>query len=476
MWKEDTMKKDRYASVTNDVATESGVRIDSMAGKEYTVVPCIMMVEGVHAGSGGPIYYPPEELAKTPAVWNHKPVVVYHPKSDTACSPEVLTNRKIGIMMNTKWEEGKLKTEAWLDMDRVKEVDERVSNAIEKGQMLEVSTGLYLDLEEKEGTWNSESYVGVATNYRPDHLAILPDIRGACSIDDGAGFLRLNHETKEPLSISQLFYEAFRPALDVIGFTGNENSHGEIREMLHQALRDDAWVAEVWENEFVYEQNDLLYKQDYGITNNKVVLIGIPTQVQRDVSYVPVKNDDLETKENKMKKDEKIKAIMAVNEKWTQEQLEAMDDGVLDIIHNMIPEEKPEPKTEVHNAAEEGAEGIAPNKKVDNQEEPKTQTVEDYIANAPAEMRDVLKSGVAAHNAKKETLIKTITANERNTFKEEYLQNKDLAELEALAKLATNGQEQPEGDMRFNYAGQGEPAAVSNEEPLLAPVMTFDEK
>ena len=43
------------------------------------------------------------------------------------------------------------------------------------------------------GDWNGKAYVGIARNYRPDHLAILPDMKGACSIADGAGLCR-NHE------------------------------------------------------------------------------------------------------------------------------------------------------------------------------------------------------------------------------------------------------------------------------------------
>jgi hypothetical protein len=172
------------------------VRHDTMEGKDYLVVPMVMLTEGVHKGSEGPLYYPKDELSKTPAVWNHKPVVVYHPEINgvgvSACQPEILTNHKIGVVMNTHWEQksGRLKSEAWIDPSRADAVDPRIMEAINNNTVMELSTGVFVDSESDQGVWGKEQYVGVARNYRPDHLAVLPDKIGACSIKDGAGFLR----------------------------------------------------------------------------------------------------------------------------------------------------------------------------------------------------------------------------------------------------------------------------------------------
>jgi hypothetical protein len=172
------------------------VRHDTMEGKNYLVVPMVILTEGVHKGSEGALYYPPSELSKTPAVWNHKPVVVYHPQINgngvSACDPDILTNHKVGVMMNTRWEPKtkRLTSEAWIDPERAEDVDPRIMEAVNTGTMLELSTGVFVDSEEDPGKWGKEEYSGIARNYRPDHLAILPDLKGACSIADGAGFLR----------------------------------------------------------------------------------------------------------------------------------------------------------------------------------------------------------------------------------------------------------------------------------------------
>jgi len=174
------------------------VRHDSMEDRDWLVGPVQMITEGVHNGSDGPIFYPAAELAKMTAVWNHKPVVVYHPQRNgigvSACDPVELTARKIGVLMKTTFndESKKLGAEAWLDPSRIRTVDNRVAEAIENNEVMEVSTGLFMDLERTPGEWNGESYIGTARNIQPDHLAVLPDLKGACSIADGAGLLRMN--------------------------------------------------------------------------------------------------------------------------------------------------------------------------------------------------------------------------------------------------------------------------------------------
>ena len=179
-----------------------GVRNDTMSDKEFLVVPMVMLVEGVHSGSEGAYYYPATELAKRPVVWNMKPVVVYHPDEPSACDPSVVSTRGIGHIMNTQWTDGKLKAEAWLEKDRVEKVDNRILEAIEKEETLELSTGLFADSDEVSGEWQGEEYQGTLTNYGPDHLAILPDQIGACSVSDGAGVFRNTEGEKVTISKS----------------------------------------------------------------------------------------------------------------------------------------------------------------------------------------------------------------------------------------------------------------------------------
>ena len=455
------------------------VRHDEMEGKEYLVVPCVMMVEGVHNGSGGAIYYPAKELAKTPQVWNHKPVVVYHPNSGTACDPIVLSSRKIGIIMNAIWDDGKLKAEAWLDPDRIEKVDNRIAEAIENQTMMELSTGLYLDLEAEEGTWNGEDYVGIARNYRPDHLAILPDIKGACSMDDGAGFLRLNSAT--PLITDQTAKD-YAGIFDVLGLVSNELSHDEIREQLHGEVNTASdpesynYVVEVYEDEFVYETSNHLYKRGYNVTDNKVTLIGLPMEVVRKVTFTEVTNEIKKGKN--MDKKEFVNGLIENKvTTWTEEDRETLMGMDESVLNKMVPVEvKKEEKTEVQNAAEEGAKDIQP-KPVEKEATSAKMTKEEFMNSAPDDVRQAWQYGVDVMNAEKTKLVEVILANEKNVFEKEYLNTKDVAELKAIASLAAPAVAENQGDERFNYAGQGNPAQVENtEEGLALPVMEFTSK
>ena len=130
-------------------------RNEKLEGKEYLVVPMVMLTEGVHGGSSGPLYYPKEELEKLPVVWNHKPVVVYHPVKNgrpaSACDPDVIEKSKVGIILNSIYEDGKLKAEAWLDVEKLRKVDKRVVDFIQSGQMVEVSTGVFKPTKKSKG-------------------------------------------------------------------------------------------------------------------------------------------------------------------------------------------------------------------------------------------------------------------------------------------------------------------------------------
>lgn len=168
--------------------------------KEYIVVPVVMMVEGVHHGSRGPVYHNPDELGRIEASWNGIPVTISHPINDeqqfiSANSPNVLEKYSVGTIFNTHLEDGKLKAEAWLDVQRLTAVSPETLDKVRKGEIIEVSVGIFNDEDEVEGDWNNEHYIAVAKNYRPDHLALLPGEVGACSVADGCG-VRVNTEVK----------------------------------------------------------------------------------------------------------------------------------------------------------------------------------------------------------------------------------------------------------------------------------------
>jgi hypothetical protein len=247
---------------------EKGVpkRYETLEGRQYLVVPTVMITEGVHAGSQGPMYYSPTELSKNPAVWNHKPIVVYHPTLNgdgiSACDPAIVEHQKIGLLFNTEWD-GRLKTESWLDVEKVKAVAPVILDSILNDQMVEVSTGLYQDPDMTPGVWNDKPYNGSVRNIMPDHLAVLPDEKGACSIADGAGFLR--------------------------NADGGTLSYDDIRQQICCLLNDgksygDCYVTDLYPKYAIYCEDwseDKYYKINYKLKAGKVVLDGEKEKVTR---------------------------------------------------------------------------------------------------------------------------------------------------------------------------------------------------
>lgn len=115
----------------------------------------------------------------------------------TANSPDIWASEVVGFLFNTTMNGDKLVSEIWLDIEKAEKLGElgtAVVETLRSGGQMEVSTGLLLNVEETAGTWNGESYEGIARMILPDHLALLPNEIGACSWDDGCGTPRVNQK------------------------------------------------------------------------------------------------------------------------------------------------------------------------------------------------------------------------------------------------------------------------------------------
>lgn len=179
-------------TLLTNAATRHEVKV--IDGKTYLVCQCVMIREGVHAGSKGPIFYSANALQASVADWNFKPVTILHPKN-----PDVLLPQSVGFIANTRLLNGKLIADLWLEQDRLGIVDARVLNAVKANKTIEVSTGLYLEHEQAAGNWQGKSYVAKANKLIPHHLAILPDVEGACSRAAGCG-LNVSNQQGENVS------------------------------------------------------------------------------------------------------------------------------------------------------------------------------------------------------------------------------------------------------------------------------------
>lgn len=165
------------------------LRTANLEGVPHHVVEVVMLVEGVHNGSNGPIFYPAAEIRRSVPLWNGRPLVIYHSES-FAGDPTTWNRQKVGTVFNARFDGFHLIADAWVNSERALAVDPRLHQAIAARKTLEVSTGVAIDVAEGRGDFRGKSFIGVARDLIPDHLAILPDVVGACSVKDGCGFLR----------------------------------------------------------------------------------------------------------------------------------------------------------------------------------------------------------------------------------------------------------------------------------------------
>lgn len=467
------------------------VRHDQMEGRDFIVVPMIILTEGVHSGSDGPMFYPAEELSKTPAVWNYKPVVVYHPEMNgagvSACIPSIITSRKVGVMMNTRFEKGKLKSEAWIEVDRSDIVDPRILEAINRNEMMELSTGVFVDSDPTTGEWKGETYQGIARNYRPDHLALLPDKIGACSINDGAGFLRNETGVKRQEAL-----EIIRKALQAAGLMSNEMSHDNIRNSLSAALRKKLniadncpallWIADVYNDFVIYESDGKLFRIGYTDTdtaatlNDEEAVPVVRVTEYRTVTGAFVGNRDQNQNPKKMKKKKELVDNLISNSNgllveadrdrlmaFTEEQL-----AQLTLTKNDVVPPAPAPAVVPVVPVVPLVENKAP------AAEAKVITLGDYIAAAPKEIQDVLQNSMSVYDEEKGRLIDSILLNKNHSFTKDQLSNRPIGELRNLARLAAVVETKPRVAAP-NYSGQ-QPVLETNaaaEEALGVPSMSF---
>lgn len=171
-----------------------------LAGREYLVVPAVLVQSQVLENNLGATFLPAEVFtAEWAEQWNGVPVVVHdHPSVRgipvSARDPEILNTMGVGTVYHAQAEiddngNARIKAEVWLEVARAQEVPElqTIFDMLNRGELVELSTGFPTAVEEVAGTHNGRSYDMVLHPNGADHLAIFDDKIGACSVADGCG-------------------------------------------------------------------------------------------------------------------------------------------------------------------------------------------------------------------------------------------------------------------------------------------------
>jgi hypothetical protein len=181
------------------VANLGGARARQVVenGQRWLVAPMTMIRVGVLNGSKGALYYPASEIARNYRAWHGVPLTLDHPTDPitnehlSAREPGVVQRLGLGEVRNPSVADRSLKAEAWFREDRLRQVAPQVLVSLKRGRPIELSTGLFTNNEPARPGSHHEGkpYTHIARDYRPDHLAVLVNVPGACSLRDGCGIL-----------------------------------------------------------------------------------------------------------------------------------------------------------------------------------------------------------------------------------------------------------------------------------------------
>lgn len=489
--------------VVNLAPVKKAVKKKQLHGRDHIVVPMVMLTEGVHRGSKGPLFYPGAELEKSCIAWNHKPIVVNHPqingKDCSACDPVFLDSRMAGLVLNTRYDK-KLRAEAWLEEARMDQVDKRIREFVNNGQVMEISTGLWVENDGVEGEWEGEAYLGTAYNHKPDHLALLPDGVGACSTAKGAGLFQLNEMSYEtmrdklrPLLQSRfeqdyVYIERIFPSfvifslrgnkLFLLGYTATDSgvmlAEGD-PEQVEVAFRrlGGEFVGNVdAESYFSYLENKLMAKKELV---DAVIKSPHNQLTEADRNWVMNMSDDQvkkmmapegqgETPDNphakqvkeplipdgakpgQIKDNEMVKDLTPEQIEYARQQGQPIAPSGGGHLPPSTDQPSPGQQPQLGQPQQKPQQGGKGGEQTNNAQAPVTNaapaapqmTPEQWMALAPPQFVDIYNQGVQALQAQRAQLLQTIAANPgfANVFNQEELAKKTMPELQQLAAAA----------------------------------------
>ena len=460
------------------IVTLTDHRTVNLAGTQYEVFPCVLLVQGVHHGIGSdPVYYSTEVLRQSAPFWNNVPVTIGHPVvngNHVLCNNDGTIRQRfqVGYVTNARFENNKLKGDLYINVSECETKAPSLLEFLHQGGELDVSTGLLAGEDGIAGSWNEENYNASILEIIPDHLALLPNSTGACSWNDGCG-VRVNSSDKKFNPIFQEMdmgkqIDKIRTYVDSLDQT---RMNGEYTEFIKIN-----YVRAIYSNYFVYEEKERetnktrLLKQEYSLNENEEIVIeNDPVEVVENITYAQMNshNNSKQKGETNMAEKgccpEKVKALIA-NEnnsfvEGDQEWLESFNEEQLEKLISNSEVQEPEVKVEVNTEQ--------PTKE-ESPKETTLNTLNTFLESAPPEIRTLLNDGLREMDNKRTDLITKITANEGNTFDAEQLKNMDTKTLQSIAALIPNKQPVEQvNNFGLSFPGMIQTNSAEEEEPYV---------
>lgn len=424
----------------------AGRRHESFDGKDYLVIPAVLLKEMVVNGELATA----AEFGAFPEMWDGRPVVIGHPQVGghyiSANSPAILQQTGVGYLFNTTLVGDSLKSELWLDTAKMRALGGKALTALtmlEAGEPLEVSTGYYSLLLPTPGTYDGVNYVGQQLDFKPDHLALLPGEIGACSWASGCGAGRWNAQKGSKVKNRvEMFLKANRakamqmtggvPALDLRANEASMNETWTALDLALGALLGDPYgyyIEDIYDGTVIYQVHpdedsgeSGLFSRSYTLDDSSLeVTLGAEQAVVRRVTY-EAKGETTEDPEEETTETTVEAETVEVTANTGEKPCGCADaaptvNAPKGAIDPTFPTEKKERNPVTNNGK-------------------KPQTTEEYIASIPdPATRAFIANGLKVQKERKEQLVAGLKANSRNLYSEDELNEMDLDKLERLDEM-----------------------------------------
>jgi len=262
-------------------------------GKTWLVVNGVPLKETILNGR----FMPFEQFAANPSDWNDVPVVLRHPKQNGGSARVPSSDVPVvGRFYNAQIDEQakRLVGEFWLDKAMIENMQEgdTLLSLIDNQRPIEVSTGYWSETVPQEGKWNEKAYQYIDQNIHPDHIALLPDEVGACSVKDGCGLNRNNregsqhfHKNAAPGSLEQRsndIYDTF--------YAMQRESENKVSVPV---MSGEYYIEATFDDYIICKKEGQLYKVGYSYMDGKVEFVDVSewTPVTKIERYVEIRKN-----------------------------------------------------------------------------------------------------------------------------------------------------------------------------------------
>lgn len=258
----------QFLSIRDNSLFDTYREIES-GGRTWLVVNGIPLVEGVLNGR----FVPADEFGAFVNDWNDLPVVLRHPKqnggSARVVNPDVPV---VGRFYNSRLDAKRLAGEYWLDKQSLKDAGtdgEIILNLISRNLPIETSTGYWSESMPEAGKFNGKDYNSTDRNIHPDHIALLSDEIGACSIKDGCGMNRNQAMCQNCNNGQTVKTNAALGSYEGKIQTVYEAFNKQFRPSTGDEYKGELWVSETYPDHIISRVDDEWYWIGYTVENGE---------------------------------------------------------------------------------------------------------------------------------------------------------------------------------------------------------------